>query len=327
MELPLEWLLQGEPWIVFLTRHWLMDKPETDLETVAARQAMLESPPVKALLHQLADWPQTPINSHKSAGHPLHLLAFLAEIGVQAGDPGIDQVIDRVLAHRDPNGPFQVIMNIPVAYGGSGLEQPAWALCDSPLVTACLAQMGLAHDPCLQPAVSHLSGLVRDNGWPCAVSPELGKWRGPGRKDDPCPYATLLMLRLLAHLSGWSDTPQARAGVKALLDLWQTSLESHPYQFYMGSDFRKLKAPLVWYDILHVLDVLTRFPWIHQDERLREMAAIVESRADEHGRFTPESIYKAWAGWDFGQKKQPSRYLTLLAWRAIRRMNAPLMVR
>jgi hypothetical protein len=32
--------------------------------------------------------------------------------------------------------------------------------------------------------------------------------------------------------------------------------------FAMGSDFAKLRAPLVWYDILHVTETLTRFPWL-----------------------------------------------------------------
>jgi hypothetical protein len=31
-------------------------------------------------------------------------------------------------------------------------------------------------------------------------------------------------------------------------------------EFYMGTDFCKHKVPLVWYDILHVVDVLTQFP-------------------------------------------------------------------
>ena len=28
--------------------------------------------------------------------------------------------------------------------------------------------------------------------------------------------------------------------------------------FYMGTDFSKLKVPLVWYDLLHVLEVITQ---------------------------------------------------------------------
>jgi hypothetical protein len=37
----------------------------------------------------------------------------------------------------------------------------------------------------------------------------------------------------------------------------------------------------------------------------------VVSRADTDERFIPESIWTAWKDWDFGQKKIPSRGLTL----------------
>ncbi len=320
MNLPVEWLLQGEPWVVYQTLRCLVGQPENDPQVIVARRAMLASPQIQDLLASLSAWPAPLLSSHKTAGHPLHVLAFLAEIGLQAGDPGVDEIIRRVVKHTSAQGPFQVLLKIPAAYGGSGQDQLGWMLCDAPLLIVSLSQMGLADDPRLQPAVDYLVSLLRQNGWPCAVSPELGKWHGPGRKDDPCPYANLLMLRLLANLADWRDCLEARTGAETLLDLWQRSLESHPYLFYMGNDFRKLKAPLVWYDILHMLDVLSRFPWLGGDARLREMLAIVQAKADEQGRFTPESIWKAWDGWDFGQKKTPSRYLTLLAWRAIRRL-------
>ena len=37
------------------------------------------------------------------------------------------------------------------------------------------------------------------------------------------------------------------------------------------------------------------------------------------GRFMPESVWAAWKDWDFGQKKVPSRGLTLAAWRVMSR--------
>jgi hypothetical protein len=168
--------------------------------------------------------------------------------------------------------------------------------------------------------VAHLTGLIRQNGWPCAGSPELGKWRGPGKKDDPCPYANLIMLKLLAQLPEYADSPAAHAGAETALDLWTHSREQHPYIFYMGTDFRKLKAPLVWYDVLHLCEVLTRFEWLRGDPRLLEMAAVIRDKADPLGRLTPESVYKPWEGWDFGQKKAPSRWLTLLGWRVLLRL-------
>jgi hypothetical protein len=89
--------------------------------------------------------------------------------------------------------------------------------------------------------------------------------------------------------------------------------------FYMGTDFRKLKAPYVWYDLLHVIEVLTQFPWLCGDPRLSEMRDLLASKADADGRFTPESVWMYWKGWEFGQKKVPSRWVTLLAWRALGR--------
>jgi hypothetical protein len=73
---------------------------------------------------------------------------------------------------------------------------------------------------------------------------------------------------------------------------------------------------------MHVLDVLSRFSWLRKDARLLDMLEILKSKADRQGRFTPESIWTAWKEWEFGQKKEPSRWLTLMAWRIIRRIES-----
>ena len=129
------------------------------------------------------------------------------------------------------------------------------------------------------------------------------------------------MLKLLAELPEYSDAHEAHTGAKTLLSLWENSLSQHPYIFYMGNDFRKLKAPLVWYDIIHVADVLSRFEWLGHDPRLKEMVNEISKKADASGLFTPESIYMPWKPWDFGQKKVPSRYLTLRIMEILQRMQ------
>ena len=91
--------------------------------------------------------------------------------------------------------------------------------------------------------------------------------------------------------------------------------------FYMGTDFCKLKVPFVWYDLLHVLDVLSQFAWVREDERFLNMFNLMVSKADQQGRFSLESVWTAWKDWEFGQKKEPSRWLTLLAWRVIIRVE------
>ncbi|MBN1834301.1 MAG: hypothetical protein JW820_00555, partial [Spirochaetales bacterium] len=198
-----------------------------------------------------------------------------------------------------------------------------WALCDAPLIVYALACFGLGEDPRVGAALDHLVGLVRDNGWPCAVSKELGSFRGPGRKEDPCPYANLAMLKALSVSAAHTDGTACRSGAETLLGLWHDSTERHPYMFYAGTDFRKLKVPFVWYDLMHVLDVLSRFPRLRGDARLRDMLRALEVRMDGQGRFTPESVWTAWKEWEFAQKREPSRWLTLAAWRIIRRIEGP----
>jgi hypothetical protein len=102
----------------------------------------------------------------------------------------------------------------------------------------------------------------------------------------------------------------------------EESREKHPYMFFMGTDFRKLKAPLFWYDILHVLDVLSHFAWAWKDKRFRQMLKTVKSKANTDGQFVPESVWTAWKDWDFSQKKIPSKGLTLFIARIMKRVSA-----
>ncbi len=320
MDVPVDWLLTGPPWVEYRTRRDLLGQPEDDPTVVVACQRMLEDPQVRALIAELTGWPGTVIASHKSAGQPFHKLTFLADLGVKAGNPQVNRIVERILAHQSEEGPFQLLINVPVAYGGSGEEQWAWALCDAPLIVYALAKLGLGAEPAVQRATGYLGTLVRDNGWPCAVSKELGTWRGPGRKDDPCLFATLAMLKALSVFPEWRESEACHAGAESLLALWNESRTRHPYMFYMGTDFRKLKVPFVWYDLAHVLDVLSQFPWLNEDTRLRDMLGVLRAKMDHEGRFTLESVWTAWKDWEFGQKKQPSRWLTLVAWRILTRI-------
>jgi hypothetical protein len=169
---------------------------------------MLSEVKIQALVSELALWPGRVIKTHNDAGHMLHKLVFLADLGLKGDDAGMQQVVERILALRSPEGVFELMVNIKPAYGGSGEDQPAWMLCD---------------------------------------------------------------------------------------------------------------APLVWYDLLNVLDVLTAFPWLYGDRRLQEMLDILQGKADNQGRFMPESIWTAWKDWEFGQKKQASQWITLIALRALKR--------
>ena len=111
--------------------------------------------------------------------------------------------------------------------------------------------------------------------------------RSLSHRQRLCPEGSLL---------GPQPSRQLRhaAGTEMLLWHWQYQTERKIYMFGIGTDFRKLKYPFVWYDILHVVDVLSRFPFVHDDPRFRQMVKTVTDQADEQGRYTAKSMFMAW---------------------------------
>ena len=317
----ISWLLsEGAPWVRYRTLVDLLDRSQDDPDVIAARQAMLEHPAVQALIAEAATWPGYPLKRHNDAKHPLHKLAVLADFGLWAEDPSMDKAIAAVMVHQSPEGAFQTVALVPKAFGGTGEEMWTWMLCDAPTLLYALLGFGLGDDERVQAAVEHLVSLVRENGWPCAASPDLGKFRGPGRKADPCPIVNVYALKALSQVPELLDSPATRAGVEMLLWHWEHQAERKIYLFGIGTTFRKLKYPFIWYDILHVTDVLSRFPFARRDPRLREMVEVILSKQDDQGCFRPESVWMAWKRWEFGQKKAPSPWITLLALRVTKRI-------
>ena len=328
----IQWLLESdEPWTRYRTLVDLLDRPEDDLEVQAARAEMLAHPQVQGLIAETATWPGYPLKRHNDAKHAIYRFSTLADFGVRADDSGMSTGIEAVMAHQSPEGAFQTIVLIPKAFGGTGEEMWTWMLCDAPTLLYPLLAMGLGDDERVQRAVEHLVGLVDENGWRCVAAPELGKkFKGPGRKADPCPIVNVYALKTLAQIPELLDSPATRTGTEMLLWHWEHQGERKIYMFGIGSDFRKLKYPFVWYDILHVVDVVSRFPFVHTDPRFREMVETITAQADEacpersrrDGCYTATSMYRAWKEWSFADKKNPSPWLTFLVLRTIKRACA-----
>jgi len=236
----IDYLLSGPPWVQYRTQLDLLGLPVSDLAVRSIRQALLGDPQIQAMLSELSGWPGPALKRHNDANHLLHKLVFLADIGLDKNDPGLDPIIARILKRRSDEGAFQVLANISPHYGGTGSDQLVWMLCDTPSILYALIKLGLESDFTVQAAARHLAGLSFESGFPCTVSPEAGKFRGPGRKADPCPYATLISLKALAQLPEYHDTPACKAAAESLLALWQQRKERKPYLFAMGTDFAKL---------------------------------------------------------------------------------------
>jgi len=308
----------SDDWLKYAIRLNLGHEPKSNL--VEIRNAALADSRIKRYLSNIASFHEILVTNHRNPDLPIQKLLFLIDLGFDSEVPEIKVAIDEILKHKDEFGIYQSMTNVPKHFGGTGEDVFSWCLCDAPLLFLALLKEGMDYHEYIKPGVDHLVSLYRHNGFPCAVSSELGKFRGPGKRDDCCPYATLIMADLLSYIPEYRNSQVAITSVKALLSLWETSLNQHPYMFYMGTDFRKLKAPSCWYDIVSVAGVLSKYEFVRNDPRFLEMIAHINDKQDEDGFFTPESVYRKLKDWDFGQKKVPSPYLTYLCYRIVERL-------
>jgi len=312
-------LENGDTWLQYATRINMLKERKESL--TALRLQALSDPKIRTYLNDITDYHSIFVRNHKNPDLPIHKLLFLLDIGFDTDVLEIQLAIEKIMEHKDGNGVYQSLTNIPKHFGGSGEDMFGWCLCDAPLLLFALLKAGVDYEKHIKQGVDYLVGFYKDSGFLCTVSQELGRFRGPGRKDDCCPYASLIMLKLLSAIAEYCDTKIAVNTAMGLLSLWENSLELHPYMFYMGTDFRKLKAPAMWYDLVSVVDVLSHFKSIKSDTRFVEMATIIKNKQDNSGLFTPEAVYQKFKGWDFGQKKKPSPYLTYLCYQILVRIE------
>jgi hypothetical protein len=311
---PTDWLLvQGAPWVQYRTWLDILDRDEGDPQASLARADIAAAAPLQTIFDQQrpdGGWEGEHLVSACSSQHQgdaLSLLAVFADFGLTVEDDGVAKACEFALRFQVDNGEFRV-----------NNEGPQHYICYSAQTLQALATLGLAGDPRVQLGYQRLVDTQRlDGGWIHSKSAQPGKRR---EHIPSCPHATLNALGALAAHSQLRESRVARDGAEVALRHWQE--KSRPYGWGIGSTWPKLKYPYTWYGLLKYVDVLCRFPWLKQDPRLREVIDVLLDKQDDQGRWKAESIYKYWSAFCFGQKKEPSPWITLLALRSVRRVCA-----
>lgn len=153
------------------------------------RKDLFSIPAFRKLIEEVAADPWPPINSHRSADHPLHKLSFLAELGLDDEDLGLSDKMDKIIATTDGDGMLGLPMSIPRRYGGKQSDETTWALCDSPTLAYSLVKLGRGKDPQVVKAVRGLIVMEGPGGYRCVTSPELDSG-ARGERTIPAPTRT-----------------------------------------------------------------------------------------------------------------------------------------
>ncbi len=246
---------------------------------------------------------QTELKRHNDAGHPLNILCFLIDNNL-IQDEKLKELNNRII-----DNDFTVNMNIPVSFGGTGKPINTWIMCDLPLTLYISIKLnGNKITKKHRLFIAEIANRMEQNGWRCSNKGNIGKFRGPGKKDDECPIATLNVLKLLTVTKDDEYIEQKQKGIQTIENLWSDRKIRKAYLFGMGTDFMKIKYPMIWYDVLNTVNVLSYYSYAIKTKAFKEMYEVIK-RKIEAKNYIPESVYQYWKGYDFGQKKVNSEFI------------------
>lgn len=294
-----QWLEQGEPWLQYaLAKH--QSKPYPNINEAIQQKNIQE---IITRIHHISLETQTlrvGDVSYKKTGGIYWDLFFLADIGFTIQQLQLEQTAEIILSMRDENG----------FYLTQAEDIKPHCFCIPTILLTSLVKMGCANDERIKKYIELIIANIRlDGGWHCAKSRSIGQRL---EDTDSCPMSNMNVLMLLSQFEQYPNSSMFNGAIDLLLHHWQVKDEPwRPYGFGIGTDFLKLKYPAVKYGILRVVDTLSYYPYAVQSETFQEMLHYIKEKAID-GKYTPESIAKAYQDFDFGQKKEPSRWLTFL---------------
>jgi len=305
-----------EPYTVYRTLTDLLGLPENHSLTEKIRSSVVEDEHVGQLVSKLpSDWKNYLVKGHDKFDYPPSILLLLFDFGVRADDfSEIKSLLEEMKSLQDDMGRFLSLARFPKKEAMIGSS-----FCDTHIITeALLRSLGRTEE--IDKAISFISKNMKETSqgvaWKCAPN-SVSNARGPGRKDDICPQVTLEALRLFSYIPEKDRPSNLISAGNTLFDCWKN--QHRPYMFGHGSGFKKLRPPFFWYNIGGVLDATSRYPELVKNESFQDMLSIVISKADEKGLFTPESIYRDFRTWSFGQKNTWSPWTTFYICRILKR--------
>jgi hypothetical protein len=330
---PRPWLLDSdEPAARWATLTELLERDHADAEVREAKRVLVADRGTRELIARLPDWKQEIVASgHNSPNYPPNILHLLADMGLAFGDDrSIERFLDQMLAHQDEAGRFQARSR------WRGQAKPHWGvlLCDNHIIVDALLRFGRGDDPRVRRAfdgmAADLAATAQGPGWPC-IPDTVTKFRGPGRRSDFCPHVSLEALRAFARLPTARQPKGILVAARTSLRAWRMRGEEKPYLFGHGRQFKTVKWPAFWYGAFWMLDTLSMYPglWRGRGARPEDRRAIAEIAAclvaynvGPDGKVTPQSCFKGFERFSFGQKKVPSAFATARLCVILRRLSS-----
>ena len=312
----IDWLLEeSNPHVRYFALRWLLDKPETNRDVAATRQAIAASAPIQKLVERQRPagyWGADPRPQHGTHG-PLMLLMWLGASKNDAIEKAMDYRVNGCLLKDG-------------AYGMKYKDTAVWRTReDGCIVLPChggellrmMLKYGYADDPRCRKLLEWLVGIQQSDGvWSCVSRV----------RPFPCLWATADILRAFRELPPSWLTVEAKAARDRTVELFLNSNLCQYGKRKPSPDWFQFGFPLQWdSDILDVLESVAPFV-TPTDPRIQEGLDIVLKKQDKKGRWACEKSPRGgkWIEEYIPLEKigKPSKWVTLHAYKMLKTLYA-----
>ncbi len=326
----LSWLLdEDNPSVRYFALVDLLNTPARDKSVRAAKKAIMEEGAVPSILagqrpggfwEKAEDFYQRT----KYRGTVWQLI-MLAELGADGKDPRVRNACEFVLRSSQDrrSGGFSYVGS---ARGGA--YHSAVIPCLSGNMVWSLIRLGYLGDPRVERGIEWLTTYARfDDRIPRAAAGWPYEKRETCWGRHTCHSGAIKILKALAEIPEEKRSSDVRRTLEAGAEHFlahHVFKRSHNLSRVVKPKWAALGFPTMWDgDALEAFGILAKLGY--RDQRMQDAADLILSKQDAAGRWSLENTYNGRFRVDIEKKGEPSKWVTLLALKALRAYDPRLV--
>jgi hypothetical protein len=318
---PIDFLLESNAWTKYKTMTDILELSEDSKDILDAKRELLKDSGVKKIIKEVTDWMPKAATRNSDPTISYFKLRMLADFGLGADDDNALSIYKKATRHTE-DSIFACKGQIPSRpKKGEKFVKPdptadIWHIspCNSPMITYALLALGFRTDEVMN-SVDRLKDLWQDEiGWFCHFFFVESQFR---KEKAGCPIAGIMALEVFSQFDDLRESQCSKNAFKPIQ--FHKEYGKTLYYFGRSKKFWTFKYPFVWYNGLYLADVLSRFAFLKSSLVREECIQWILRGQNERGRYKPTSVFLPYKNWDFGNKKDPSPWITFLCCRILKR--------
>ena len=322
---PTAWLLEKDNSSVrYFTLRDILEKPENDRELREAKQSIMETGVVPAILskqNKEGYWEEPERFYNAKYKGTVWQLMILAELGADGKNDHVRKACEFILENSQDKESYGFAHSASVKKGGGRHSEVIPCLTGNMIWS--LIRLGYLYDKRVQEGIKWITTYQRfDDG----IQESLKGWPYDRLKagcfgKHTCHMGAVKALKALAEIPEQKRSADVektiKKGVEYLL-IHHIFKKSHDLNKVSKPGWLKFGFPLMYQtDALEILGILIQLGY--RDERMQEAIDVVLSKQNDQGRWILENTFNGRFQVNIEQKNKSSKWITLNALRTLKR--------